>query len=121
MTERHLMVERMGELLNRAFLRIRSQAWNEQESESGKVNEEIADLADLLHNIPRWMVGHDEQCLVSMDQIRTAFVGHVRRFYPKANPDEHEYIRILSMSDEEFEERYPRQTAWLTETETVHA
>jgi hypothetical protein len=63
-------------------------------------------LADLLHNLPRYMVGHDEHAIDSPAELRDAVVAHVKRFYPDTEPELQHCVRLLDMDDEQFLHRY---------------
>jgi hypothetical protein len=116
--ERQLLNARIAELLHYASVRIRSLTYPvgvEEESPE----EEINDLTDLLHNLPRYIVGHDEYAIDSQTQLREAVVEHVKRFYPTVDPAQHFYVQILDMDGEVFLQRYPDHQ-WL-ESESVSA
>jgi len=101
LTDRQLLNARLGELLYRGLVQIRAATEVPIPREPDR-REEINDLADLLHNIPRFVVGHDEHAIDSFDQFRGAVIDHVRRFYPAIDPAQHQYVRLLDMDAEAF-------------------
>lgn len=96
---------RIAELLHAAFVRIRNGTYPAI-PEDGQPLDELNDLADLVHNLPRYIVGHDEHALESMEQLRGAVIHHVRRFYPTIDPLQHRYVWLLDLDDETFLARY---------------
>jgi hypothetical protein len=108
--ERHLLNARIGELLHVALVEIRYFTFPPLPDTPDR-REEINDLADLLHNLPRYVVGHDEYAIDSPEQLREAVLKHVRRFYPDIDPAEHRYVQLLDMDDETFLQRY-RDNLW---------
>ena len=103
--ERHLLNARIAEILHYALVNTRDFSHDRDRQD------EINDLADLLHNLPRYIVGHDEDALDSFEQFRGAVLKHVTRFYPKIEPSEHHYVRLLDMDAEEFLRHY-RDHQW---------
>jgi hypothetical protein len=103
--DRVLLNARIGELLHEMLLRIRSLTFASQ-IDDGDPREEINDLADFSHNLPRFIVGHDEFAVRSFDQLRTEVVQHVRRFFPTIDPKQHRYLMLLDMEAESFLDRY---------------
>lgn len=103
--ERQILNARIGELLHAALVAIR---WYTASSVVDDVDRraEMNDLADLLHNLPRYIVGHDEHAIDSFTQLREAVLRHVRRFFPDIDPTTHRYIQLLDMDDERFLQRY---------------
>lgn len=103
--DRLLLNARIGELLHWALVTIRAATWPGS-PEGDDRRDEINDLADLLHNLPRYIVGHDEHAVDSASQLRAAVVQHVRRFYPDTDPAQHQYVRLLDMDAETFLTQY---------------
>jgi hypothetical protein len=99
--ERQLLNARIGELLHWALVSIRNFTYAPLPDELDR-REEINALADLLHNLPRYMVGHDEHAIDSPAQLRDAVVAHVRRFYPEIDPELHRCVELLDMDEEQF-------------------
>jgi hypothetical protein len=108
--ERSLLNARIAELTHHAFVTIRNAVYVGNENEEDR-REEINNLADLMHNLPRYIVGHDEHAIDSFEQLRVAVVEHVKRFHPKMNPAEHHYVQLLDMDAEEFLRHY-RDHQW---------
>jgi hypothetical protein len=108
--ERHLLNARIGELIHCALVRIRGFTFSPIPDEPDR-REEINDLTDLLHNLPQYIVGHDEHAIDSPEQLRIAVVEHVRRFYPEIDPATHHYVQLLDMDEERFLKRY-RDHQW---------
>jgi hypothetical protein len=103
--DRHLLNARIGELLHEALLAIRAATWPRTPDDPDR-REEINDLADLLHNLPKYIVGHDEHAIDSAEQLRAAVVQHVKRFHPHRNPADHRFVMLLDMDAEAFLSRY---------------
>lgn len=103
--DRHLLNAKLGELLYHALVTIRNHTYPPLPGEPDR-RDEVNDLADLLHNMPRFIVGHDEYAMTSFEQFRGAVVGHVRRFYPSTDPAAHQYVSILDMDAETFFARH---------------
>lgn len=99
--ERQLFNARIGELLHCALIVIRASTYSPVPDEPDR-REEINDLADLLHNLPRYIVGNDEHATDSPEQLRDAMIEHVRRFYPEIDPVTHRYVQLLDMDEETF-------------------
>jgi hypothetical protein len=106
--ERHLLNARIAELMHSALVRIRIATSG---GCSKEVAEEICDLADLLHNLPRYVVGHDEFAIDSLEQLRGAVMAHVKRFHPSCDPAAHHYLCLLDMDGDAFWRRY-RDHQW---------
>lgn len=104
--DRQVFNAKLGELLYRALVAVRNQTCPPLGSEDALRRDEVNDLADLLHNIPRYLVGHDEYAVDSFEQFRGAVVDHVRRFHPDIDPTDHEYVRLLDMDPATFLARY---------------
>ena len=105
MDDRELLNARIGELLHAALVRIRAHTYAVL-PDDGDHRAEINDLADLLHNLPRYIVGHDEHAIDSAEQLRAAVVDHVRRFFPTINPADHQYVQLLDLDAETFVNHY---------------
>ena len=103
--ERQLLNARIAELLHKALVRIRALSYALPPDEPDR-REEMNDLADLLHNLPRYIVGHDEFAIDSLEQLREGVVEHVRRFYPNIDPATHQYVQLLDMDAEIFLHHY---------------
>jgi hypothetical protein len=102
--ERRLMVNKCGELLHRTLIDIRALTWDWEPG-----NEKwIEELSDLTHNLPHFMVGTDDD---SITGLRGAFVRFARRRWPHTDPEQTEYVRLLDMTEAEFDETY-RRTSW---------
>ncbi len=104
--DRQLLNARIGELLHEALLAVRAATWSPATPGDTDRREEINDLADLLHNLPKYIVGHDEHAIDSAEQLRAAVVQHVKRFHPLGNPADHRYVMLLDMDAEAFLNRY---------------
>ena len=103
-TERQLMIEKCGQLLQDVLVEIRNLTY--QEGNAKRVN----DLADLTHNLPQFMVGRDEYV---MGYIRQGFLDYARSYYPDIAPESHRYVRLLDMDVDEFNDGYHRtSTPW---------
>lgn len=109
-TDRDLLNARIGELLHAILVRIRAYTFSVPLDDRDR-REEINDLADLTHNLPRYVVGHDEYAVPSADGLRDEVVRHVRRFFPDTDPDAHHYVRLLDVDAETFLARY-RDHKW---------
>lgn len=118
--ERHLLNAKIGELLHTAFVVVRSATYPPIPGDDRPTREELNDLADLLHNMPRYIVGHDEHALDSAEQFRAAVVSHVRRFYPDTPPEQHRYVELLDMDAESFLARY-KHHRWPAVETAAHA
>lgn len=95
--DRALLVDKCGEIVHTALVEIRNLSF-------GPGNERrINALADLLHNVPRFMVGQDEHVTVYLR------VGFER--FEKEHGRADRYLHILDMDRSEFDERY-RQAQW---------
>ena len=106
-SERDVTNARIAELLHALFLRIRFCTYEAcLKVDRVAPTAEINDLADLAHNLPRYIVGHDEHAIVSLAELREAVVGHVRRFYPSIDLAEHLYVTVLDMDAGLFLRRY---------------
>lgn len=106
--ERELLNAKLGELLHQAFVRIRNCTLDSL-PEGFDPRSEINDLADLLHNIPRFMVGNDEFAIQTQQQFRDAVVRHVHKFFPNCDPTRHRYLQILDMNEWDFHARFAGQ------------
>lgn len=115
--ERQLLNARIAELLHYALVRIRSLTYPVCDEDNPE--EEINDLTDLLHNMPRFIVGHDEHAIDSLPQLRVVVVEHVKRFYPGIDPAQHHYVQLLDMDAKSFLRHY-RDHQWV-ESEPVSA
>ena len=107
-TERELLNARIGELLHLFFVDIRAYTVG-----SGEPNRmaELNRLADLAHNLPRYIVGHDEHALTSHERLRWLVVRHVGKFYPEMDPERHPYVKLLDLDADTFLARY-RDNKW---------
>jgi hypothetical protein len=108
--DRQVLNAKLGELMYRALVTMRN-ATNPATPGEPERRSELNDLADLLHNIPRFIVGHDEHAIDSFEQFRGAVIDHVRRFFPSIDPAKHMYIQLLDMDEEVFLARY-RDHKW---------
>lgn len=104
-TDRQILNAKLGELLHMALVVVRNYTYPPIPEDLDR-REEVNDLADLLHNIPRFIVGHDEHAIHSFDQFRGAVIDHVRRFYPDIDPTTHRYVHLLDLDAETFRNRY---------------
>ena len=104
--ERRLFNAKVGELLHTALVVIRSATYPPTPDDDRPTREELNDLADLLHNMPRYVVGHDEYAVDTAGQFRAAVVDHVRRFYPDTPAERHRYVELLDMDAGTFLARY---------------
>ncbi|MBX9581333.1 MAG: hypothetical protein K2X87_13570 [Gemmataceae bacterium] len=111
-TDRDLLNARIGELLHAILVRIRYYTYPSPPGEPD-LREEINDLADLAHNLPRYIVGHDEFAVSSAEELREALVEHVRRFFPDVDPAQHHYVRLLDLDAGTFLARH-RDHQWDT-------
>ncbi len=96
------MVAKWGEVLHRAPVEIRFLAW-----QSGN-EKRIADLADMVHNIPHFMLGYFEHM---HEYVREDFLKHAQTYRPNEDPKTDRYLSILDMDEQTFAERYQR-TSW---------
>lgn len=117
MDERQLLNARIGELLHAALVAVRNYTFPVPYDGEDR-REEINDLADLIHNLPRYIVGHDEHAVASADQLRAAVVDHVRRFYPTIDPAAHRYVQLLDLDAETFVSRH-KQHNWDVPTPAI--
>lgn len=108
--DRQVLNAKLGELLHTALVMIQNWTCPPIPGVADR-REELNDLADLLHNIPRYVVGHDEYAIDSFEQFRGAVIDHVRRFYPAIDPEQHRYVQLLDMDAETFVARY-RDHKW---------
>ena len=115
LTERELLNARIGELLHMFFVQIRLCTYQSVVA-SGEADRtaELNDLADLAHNLPCYIVGHDEHAIDSHDALRHQVVNHVRKFHPNlADPTQHHYVAVLDLDADTFLARY-RDHKWDT-------
>jgi hypothetical protein len=103
--DRELLNAKFGELLHIALVVIRNATYPPIPGDQDR-RAELNDLADLLHNIPRYIIGHDEHAIDSFEQFRGAVVEHVRRFYPDIDPNRHRYVQLLDLDAETFANHY---------------
>lgn len=101
-SERKLIVEKCGKLLQDVLVEIRALSWEDGHSQ------QINDLADLTHNIPQFMVGRDDFVL---KYLRSGFAEYVLKYFPNTPLDQHRYIELLDMDETTFRELYCR-TSW---------
>ena len=114
MDDRLVLNAKIGVLLQDSLVRIRSYTYDPKANEEDH-SKEINDLTDILHNLPKYIVGLDEQAIDSHEQLRAALLLHVKRFFPKTKPPElHRYIEILDLEPEAFQTRYRNQSWGLT-------
>ena len=115
LTERELLNARIGELLYALFVRIRFCTYQSVVASAEAAHTaELNDLADLAHNLPRYIVGHDEHALDSHDSLRNQVINHVRKFYPNlVDPTQHHYVTVLDLDGDTFLARY-RDHKWDT-------
>jgi len=106
--EREILNAKIAEILSQALVMIRSYTNSPVPGENEAKREETNDLADLLHNMPRYIVGHDENAIDSMEQFRASLVDHVVRFYPNTKPENHRYVVVLDMDPDVFLSRFKR-------------
>jgi hypothetical protein len=104
--ERQLLNAKIAELLHAALVAIRAKSCSRIPIEEEDNRDELFDLADLLHNLPRYIVGHDEHAIDSAAQLRQCVIDHVMRFYPAIDPAQHHYVELLDMDEETFLARY---------------
>ena len=117
--EREVVNARIAELLHAILVRIRFCTYDAcVKADGGVPTAEVNALADLAHNLPRYIVGHDEHAVVSIAQLRGAVVSHVRKFYPSTDPREHRYVALLDMDADLFLRRH-RDHDWAA-TEAAH-
>lgn len=114
---RQLLNARVAELLHAALVTLRNYTYPAAAEDDNRLAE-CNDLADLVHNLPRFVVGHDEHAIDSAEQLREAVVDHVRRFYPGIDPATHRYVELLDMDAEKFLTRY-RHNVWAVPTPTA--
>jgi hypothetical protein len=99
--ERATLNFRIGEILHWAFVSIRNSTYPLLPDEVDE-RDRINDLADLLHNLPRYIVGSDEHAIDSVEQLRSTVVQHVSRFHPTIDPEQHRMVRFLDMDESEL-------------------
>lgn len=104
--EREIFHAKVAEILHQAFVQIRAYTGSPIPGENESKQQELHDLADLLHNMPRYIVGHDEHAIDSVEQFRATVIDHVKRFYPNSDPELHRYVFILDMEPDLFTARY---------------
>jgi hypothetical protein len=99
MNDQDLTITRCGELLHRVLVDIRQLSWSDEPADLKWIEE----LADLSHNLPRYMSGQDDHAI---DGLRNCFIRHVMKRWPMSTPEKNIYIRLFDMSNAEFEEEY---------------
>jgi hypothetical protein len=110
--ERELLNSRIAYLLYWGLVVIRNYTHGKQLAETDRT-EEMNDLADLLHNLPRYITGDDQHAIQSAEQLRSAVVQHVKRFYPEINPNTHRYVQVLDVDEATFRTTYsPHDGVW---------
>ena len=113
--ERQLLNAKIAVFLRDAFVRIRfltfPTARLEAMEDGTDPAREVNDLADLCHNLPRYLVGHDEDAVVSERQLRETIAEYIRRFYPKIDPAQHRYVQLFEMDEAAFRHTYARHLA----------
>ena len=97
---------KLAELMHHAFVRIRTCTDSPIPGDDEKHCAELHDLADLLHNLPLFIVGLDDHAAGDHVQFRSAVVRHVSKFFPAIDPNQHRYVRLLDMDDDEFLTRH---------------
>lgn len=101
-SERRLLVEKCGKLLQDVLVEIRALSWEEGHAQ------QINDLADLTHNVPQFMVGRDDYVL---GYLRTGFIAYARKYHPQSDPERNRYVMLLDMDEATFNDLYCR-TSW---------
>ncbi len=106
MSEREILNARVGHLLHEFFIRIRAGTYPRNPGDVDH-SAELNDLADLAHNLPRFIVGNDEHAVRSPKQLRDEVLAHVGKFYPElADSTQHRYLMLLDLDSNEFIARY---------------
>jgi hypothetical protein len=108
-SERHLLVEKCGQILHDLLVQIRNLSGQEGNAQW------INDLADLAHNIPLFMTGRDD----TVERwLRGALIDYARKYHPDIDPASHRYARVLDMTEDEFSENHRRyHWNWLTHSD----
>ncbi len=101
-----VLVAKWGEVLHRALVEIRYLA-RQPGNES-----RIADLADLVHNIPHFMLGRHEHM---HGYLRTDFVRYAETYRPGEPLESDRFLSVLDMSDQEFVVQFKRDSWHWTE------
>ena len=99
--DRELWIAKCGEILAAALVEIRTLSFEEGHSK------QINDLADITHNIPRFMVGRDESV---PKFLRESFVEYALKYHPDTDPAFSRYVWILDMDEAAFADRFQRTT-----------
>ena len=95
--DKALFRDKCAEVLHAALVDIRSASFGP--GHEGRIN----DLADLLHNVPRFLVGRDEFVLEYLEAGFEEFV--------KKHGVGHRYLTIWRMTREEFDPAF-RPSSW---------
>ncbi len=99
--ERRLLVAKWAEVLHLALVEIRYLAWQ------GRNDQRIADLADLVHNLPHFMLGYFEHM---HGYIREAFVKYAQTYRPDEDLTTDRFVSILDMDEQTFVARHQRRS-----------
>ncbi len=99
-----LTVEKCGVLLQMILVAIR-----ELSREKGQ-DRKIFELADLAHNIPRFMVGHDDHVGA---WLREGLMEYAEMFHPELPPEMSRFVMIFDMNESDFHACYsPLERNW---------
>ena len=100
--ERTLFVEKCARVLQAVVVEIRMLSY-----EAGH-EKQINDLADVVHNVPLYLIGRDE---FVAEYIRGGLLDHARQFHPEYPPEAYYPVMILDMDEASFTDLY-RRTTW---------
>jgi hypothetical protein len=99
--ERRFFVEKCGKLLQDVLVEIRALGW-------GGRSEQVAELADLTHNVPEFLAGRADHVL---GYLRAGFVAYARKYHPGTDPEASRYVALLDMDEATFHDLY-RPAGW---------
>lgn len=90
--------DKFGQVLHHALVDIRNLSYDASKAQ------QINDLADVIHNVPLFMIGRDPFVL---NYFRVALMEYLQKYLPGIDPSGHRYLRILDMEETEFRRLYP--------------
>ncbi len=113
-SEQTLLGLKISQLLYMILVDIRLLALNRDPGVNGLT--QIVALTDIAHNLPRYQMGLDD---MAGNLLREALVSYAKSQWPNTPPEKTRYLRVLDMSEADFEDQYMRKHwAWPSPVET---